>query len=153
MLDGVSSFTNNVVSKSLDGLALRHNAIASNLANVDTPGYASKTVSFEAQLQSAIQTHRGQQRATASNDAPLTMTGGHARHVDASGTSPVGTLNEVQPGIQESTNTKFRNDENGVDVETEMVSLAQNTQRYIALSNIQSRMLRSTRQVIQNTEG
>jgi flagellar basal-body rod protein FlgB len=42
------------LSGALDGLALRESLIASNLANIDTPGYAPRSVAFEAALQAAL---------------------------------------------------------------------------------------------------
>lgn len=48
--DAVSS----TLHAALDGLALRQQAIADNISNVDTPGYTAKTVDFESSLRSAI---------------------------------------------------------------------------------------------------
>ena len=41
----------------MDAYELRQKAIASNVANIDTPGYKRKEVSFEDQLQKAEATH------------------------------------------------------------------------------------------------
>lgn len=45
-----TSRTDVVVSGALDGLAARHKAYASNLANVDTPGFQPSEVPFEEHL-------------------------------------------------------------------------------------------------------
>lgn len=147
-MDWVSSFTSDVVGKSLDGLALRHTAIASNLANVDTPGYKKREVSFESQLRSAIEARQSDGSQQADNSRPLAMRASSASHIalDAAPES----LQQVQPQLNERDGEQFRNDRNGVDVEGEMVSLARNTERYLALSNLQSRIFRSTRTVISN---
>lgn len=42
-----------LLKKSLDAYALRQKAIASNVANIDTPGYKRIEVPFEEQLQKA----------------------------------------------------------------------------------------------------
>ena len=42
-----------VLLRALDGLALRHRVVASNLANQSTPGYKRLEVSFEDQLERA----------------------------------------------------------------------------------------------------
>jgi len=42
-----------LLSNALDGLAARHRAVASNLANQSTPGYKRFEVSFEDQLEKA----------------------------------------------------------------------------------------------------
>lgn len=52
MSGGLLGVTGMMVEYALDGLSLRHAAIASNIANANTPGYRPKKVSFEAQLAS-----------------------------------------------------------------------------------------------------
>ncbi|MGE5573934.1 MAG: flagellar basal body rod protein FlgB [Bacteroidota bacterium] len=42
------------LSKALDALSLRHEVIADNIANVNTPGFKARRVRFEDQLKSAI---------------------------------------------------------------------------------------------------
>jgi len=151
-MDLITSFTNNVVNKAMNGHSARHVTIASNLANVDTPGYAKKTVHFEDQLQQAIAGHHQDKQAQqrpASNDEPLAMRGTNARHIGASPMSL--TLADVTPEVQENDDYMTRNDKNAVDVEVEMVELAENTQHYLALTNLQGRMMRSTRTVISNS--
>jgi len=51
-------FDNNmqILSKAMSLRMSRHAAIASNIANADTPGYRPKVVSFEEQLQKAAET-------------------------------------------------------------------------------------------------
>jgi flagellar basal-body rod protein FlgB len=43
-----------ILSKTMDGLSLRYQVIADNIANVDTPGFKAKDVRFEDELSSAI---------------------------------------------------------------------------------------------------
>ncbi|NLS45616.1 MAG: hypothetical protein GX969_07770 [Firmicutes bacterium] len=43
-----------ILSKAMDGLSMRHQIIADNIANVDTPGFKARDVCFEDQLRSAI---------------------------------------------------------------------------------------------------
>ncbi len=150
-MDLVSSFTNKVVNKALDGSSVRHTAIASNLANVDTPGYQKKRVSFEDQLQTAIDVHHDNNTQSASNGQKLQMKATQSGHISNGVT--INNINDVTPQMEESENLQYRNDKNSVDVETEMVSLARNTQRYIALNNVQGRLMRSTRSVISQTDG
>ena len=52
MLSGDNSFA--VIGKMLDGCAKRHEIIAANLANTETPGYKRAEVRFENQLAEAI---------------------------------------------------------------------------------------------------
>jgi flagellar basal-body rod protein FlgB len=51
MFESVSSVA---LKSALDGLALRQRAIADNVANIQTPGYHAKKVSFEDALSKAV---------------------------------------------------------------------------------------------------
>jgi flagellar basal-body rod protein FlgB len=53
MTTGLESSTIGVVALALDAASLRHQAIASNIANAETPGYRPLKVSFEEQLSAA----------------------------------------------------------------------------------------------------
>lgn len=50
----VSDAVSGVLSTALDGVSLRQQVVANNIANVDTPGFRSTTVSFESSLRAAI---------------------------------------------------------------------------------------------------
>ncbi len=42
------------LSRALDAVSLRHEVIADNIANVNTPGFKAKSVEFETQLKAAL---------------------------------------------------------------------------------------------------
>ncbi|MFO1197499.1 MAG: flagellar basal body rod protein FlgB [Burkholderiaceae bacterium] len=94
--------------KALDAASLRHQAIASNLANANSPGYRALRVNFEQQLGFA----RG---ALARADGSLAA-------ADVAGVSP--RLEQAPPPRAGSA---------AVMVDMEMVRLAQNTVQYQAL--------------------
>jgi len=50
MITGISGATGEVVMLALDAANLRHQAIANNIANANTPGYVPLKVNFEEQL-------------------------------------------------------------------------------------------------------
>lgn len=50
----VSDSVTQVLASALDGVTTRQQAIANNIANVDTPGFRATSVDFETQLKSAI---------------------------------------------------------------------------------------------------
>lgn len=52
--DGILGRNHAIVAAALDGLAMRQQLHAENLANVDTKGYRAKTVDFERVLGAAI---------------------------------------------------------------------------------------------------
>ena len=141
VMDLITSLTSQVLGKAMDGTAMRHKAISSNLANVDTPGYKHKGVSFEDSLKQAItdnNQHSGAKHPMrqASNDEQLEMSATQQGHFGGNG---ITSITDVNPQITESADNSFRNDGSGVDVETEMVQLAKNTQRYLAFTNLQGR--------------
>ncbi|MGY1490778.1 flagellar basal body rod protein FlgB [Methylobacillus pratensis] len=51
---GIGGLTSSVIGMALDGLSLRHEAIASNIANINTAGYRPIKVGFEDQLASVV---------------------------------------------------------------------------------------------------
>ncbi|HZP81733.1 MAG TPA: flagellar basal body rod protein FlgB [Chthonomonadaceae bacterium] len=98
-------------TRALDAAALRHQVIANNLANVNTPGYKRQEVQFEAQLA----------RALAQRDNPCVRA-----------CTPISA---IKPQVVTINTTSMRNDGNNVDMETEMVQLAANTLTFEALSD------------------
>lgn len=50
MISGISSATGEALVLALDAASLRHQAIANNIANANTPGYVPLRVNFEEQL-------------------------------------------------------------------------------------------------------
>ncbi len=49
MIDATSS----TIARYMDLLSVRQNLVASNLANIDTPGYHAKDIDFESEMRSA----------------------------------------------------------------------------------------------------
>ncbi|MGE0201017.1 MAG: flagellar basal body rod protein FlgB [Candidatus Melainabacteria bacterium] len=149
IINGLTSdLTGSVVQKSLDGLSMRHKAIASNLANVETPNYRRKEVRFEAALSDAIDRSRGSNLPVADNSHPLAMKASAPGHFALEGSASV---SDVTPGIEDVDAGAFTNDGNTVDLESEAVKLAENTERYMALSNLENRRLRTMHAVIQSS--
>jgi flagellar basal-body rod protein FlgB len=70
------SVTINALSSALDGLALRQQTIAQNIANVNTPNYHAKVVSFENALAQSVAAGNGNVAATTStSEAPAQQNG------------------------------------------------------------------------------
>ena len=127
----VSSKTLDVLQGALQGLALRQQVIGQNLANVDTPGYKASYVSFEEQLK----------RQTNPSTGELAMERTNGGHLAA----PLPS----EPVIALRPSTTFRNDGNSVDIDKEMVDLAETALRYQSLSQVASRQLATLRTAIQ----
>ena len=99
-------------SRALDASALRHQLIANNLANVNTPGFKRQDVAFEARLSRALEQKRTQ---------------------GAASSNPV---DQVRPEVVTQSNGSERADGNNVDMEAENVNAAINSLRYEALSQM-----------------
>ena len=136
MIDPISmSETLQVLRKSLDSLAVRHDAIAANIANIDTPQYKRLEVNFQDKLRAAVDK---------SHDvSPLVRT--HPKHFPIQ--APADLMN-FQPDVRVVNETTARNDGNNVDMDMEAAKLAENTALYNGVADVTSRYLAGLRHVI-----
>ena len=126
MIDKIfSRMALDVVDASMRLLEKRQEYIASNIANVDTPGYKAKRFSFEKQLQSVVY---------GGGELPLMVT--HPAHIEV----PAGSVDEVK-GVVTERMYPVRNDGNSVDIDEEMALLAQTQLKYNALAQSLSQQL------------
>ena len=102
----------------LDGLSQRQQAISDNIANIDTPGYQAKSVPFETALRAA----------TGARTARLATT--DPRHLLS---APTGGAAPAMQEIQQMVSPRL--DANTVDIDQEMVSLAETQMRYQAAAS------------------
>ena len=128
MLRYISDVTSAALQEALSGQAARQRAVADNLANVDTPGYRPQTVAFEDQLRAALQ----QADDTPSSEA-------------------MARVERVRPQEQAYAGPALRRDGNAVDLESEMVTLAESTLHSSALIRLLAHKLSMLRSVV--TEG
>lgn len=105
----------NVLDKAADASWLRNEAIANNIANIDTPGYKRQDVDFESVLQREMRDARYQ-----TNDAKVA--GLEMKRLKAS-------------TYTDSADFSYRVDGNNVDIDTENMNLARNQIKYNALIN------------------
>lgn len=149
-MDLISSQAIDVVSKALDGHSQRHKAIVSNIANVDTPGYHRRMVSFEDSLQEAILAENQKKLPgsvpTANNKKPLPLITTDPSHF--SPVHPINSIADVTPQMNEAEGWEYRSDGNSVDIETEMSQLAKNSHEFSALAEMQKRMVQGLNSVI-----
>lgn len=102
-----------LLERGLNTASLRHQVIADNLANVDTPGYKRKEIAFEDELTAALLRDKQKMAGVAH----------HPKHIPIDNLS----LDNVKPQILEQSSEIYRNDQNNVDVEQEMARLAKNS--------------------------
>ena len=114
MFGGVFNKTFDLLEKTMDVTHARHKAITSNVANAETPGYRAKDVNFEEELQ----------RQLGGVDSGIGMARTNANHISVGkvGGLPISAIDSPSgaPGL----------DGNTVNLETEIVRLAENTMRY-----------------------
>ena len=109
-----------VLSRAMDAYALRHKAIASNIANVNTAGYRAKCVSFEDQLAGALQSGSIPGSATNVHHMPI---GSPSSPEEA----PIALQDESTGG---NAADPLVSGSNNVDIDNEMAELAKNQIRY-----------------------
>ena len=103
--------TFSLLAKSLEGLALRQQAVAQNLANVNTPGYRRKDVLFGDVLQAALTEPKSREET-------------------------MRTIQSTRFEVVQESGLFFRNDRGGVDLDREAAELAKTTLRINAVLNL-----------------
>jgi len=99
----------------------RHEVLASNLANLETPGFRAQDLDFATALKEAFE------------EKP----------------APFETLGETTPRQVEDTNAPARADGNTVDLDLQMAKLGMNGGRYVALARILGLRINLLRQAIE----
>ncbi|MEW6582104.1 MAG: flagellar basal body rod protein FlgB [Actinomycetota bacterium] len=117
--------TVDALSAAQRGLGLRHQAIAQNLANADTPGYRRVDVQFEGALAAAL---AGDRAAAELPDPRLDATRPQAPTPAADTTFALDTV--TQDG------TVMRHDGGNVDPDTEMAEMAANQLAYQTVTSL-----------------
>jgi flagellar basal-body rod protein FlgB len=124
-----------IQQKILGVASLRKEVIADNIANVDTPQFKRKMVSFESELNRALESETAE-------TTPTRLTDG--RHFDFTERKD---WRSVASRIQVEYDTNYRNDKNNVDIEKEMADEVKNTLHYQALTQSISGSFRRIRSV------
>ncbi|MCJ0764546.1 flagellar basal body rod protein FlgB [Variovorax terrae] len=113
MTEGMEAITVSSLALALDAASLRHQAIAVNIANANTPGHVPLRVNFEAQLEEA------------------------RRSLGASGRLDANSLAQVRPTIEPAFGAIGQLQ--GVQLDVEITAMAQNAMQYQALAKGLSR--------------
>jgi len=123
----------------MDLAVRRQKLIASNLSNVDTPGYKTVDIDFEQELQSQVAGSAGQGISMAVTDTRhlATSSGPHQG-------GPTAQAREVE-GLT------LRNDLNNVNIDREMSELSTNAMKFAAVSQMIAGKFRTLKAAI--TEG
>ena len=143
--------TTRALTTALDGYAHREQAIASNIANVDTPGYKPVSIDFESELAVATQQAIGggavgMTPPTAGQPVSMGLertSEAHLAGIAAASTSTGATgTSAVSSSIQQ------RVDGNAVDVDAQMTSLAETQLKYAATARMITGKLQMLKDVV-----
>jgi len=115
----VQDTATNILEKSLDASSLRQQAIANNIANVDTPGYKRELVDFEERLQEAL--FRGKRLKLNKTDSA---------HLGKGIENP----ERIEAEIYKDQTRSIRVDDNNVDVDMEIALFAENTLKFSTMT-------------------
>jgi flagellar basal-body rod protein FlgB len=116
-----------IAAKALDFRALRQKLIAGNLANVSTPFYKARDVSFENML-----AKEADKLANISSKPAFAKT--HHLHLD-----PIDESKDAKAEIFFRGTHQTRNDGNTVDLDVESTEMSKNSMMYNALINARSK--------------
>lgn len=122
----ISDKTMNALMAAIKLREMRQKIISSNIANADTPDYKAKVIDFEDSLADALNV-----------DESLTLQTEGDRHYYQGG----GTLSSLSPEIYDDPNGIQSDDGNTVDMEKELVNMAENKINYDAAVNILNKKL------------
>ncbi len=121
-----------VLKKTLDALSQRQVLVSSNISNIDTPGYKAKDIDFASQLAEVIDS---------GNNLSLTTTNsGHIGH-------SVNDVDSVEFEVFEESDPA-RADGNNVDLDKEMMKLAENQIQYEATVQLLTKRMSTIRSAI-----
>ncbi|MBS4016631.1 MAG: flagellar basal body rod protein FlgB [Dechloromonas sp.] len=127
-----------VYSKAIGLRVQRHQLLASNIANADTPNYKARDFDFSAAMQNALAGR------AASGAMPLARTaGGHLSGEGMTGSAHVQYRKETQSAV----------DGNTVDMDVERAQIADNAIQYQILTQLIGDKFKGLRSAMAGTQG
>lgn len=149
-MDLISNRTIDITKLALDGLTMRQKTIAANTANVMTPGYQRKDVQFEDQLREIVQkedlkSYIKEQNSLQYNPTSLDLaTGGGQNSLTPQKSAYLETnsYDNYNPQVIDDTVSGGDETGNNVDMEKEVMSMAQVGLKYNVLADLEGRQLR-----------
>lgn len=94
------SVTSRALVSALDGLSMRQRAIADNIANVNTPGFTARRVSFEDALRASVQAGDGTAAPAEARSLEPTRLNGSNVNLDTETLSNIDTVLRYQFAAQ-----------------------------------------------------
>lgn len=126
-----------VLSKALDLRTQRHQVLASNIANADTPNFKARDIDFKSAMQNAL--------AGRADIGSLSMAVTSGAHLAGNGASGPGAL-------QYRTETQSAVDGNTVDMDVERAQITDNALQYQILTQLISNKFQGLRSAMASTQ-
>lgn len=127
-----------VLSQAMDLRTQRHQVLASNIANADTPNYKARDFSFESAMQNAL--------AGRSDAGGVSLARTSAGHLPGSGTSGPASL-------RFRTETQSAADGNTVDMDHERSQIADNALQYQIITQLIGDKFKGIRSALATSNG
>lgn len=156
-MDLISTRAIDITKLALDGLMARQKAITANTANVMTPNYVRKEVSFENQLKEIVEKddlknyikeQNSLQYNPTSLDTAIDMGQQQKLTIQKANYLQSDVYNNFEPQVIDDTVSGELENGNNVNIEKEMMEMAKVGTRYAILSNLEQRALKSSLDVI-----
>ncbi len=132
----------NVLSAGLDYSSMRQEALSDNIANINTPGYQGKDVSFDSVLNAAENSGQASIFSLADEADGSSLERDDPRHIPLSGEG------SDKPTIESTNSGAMRLDGNTIDMDVEMGKLAKNEIYYQGLTQLMAGEFSSLKNVI-----
>jgi len=155
-MDLLSTRTIDITKLAMDGLMMRQKAVTANIANVMTPDYQRKDVSFESQLREITEKddlktmlkERNSIEYTptsldlATDRSPLALTPQQAKYLQTD------LYGNYDPQITDDSNAGSDSTGNNVTLEKEVMDMSSIGMKYTALSTLEQKQLSNIRSAI-----
>jgi len=119
-MDLLHDLTVDAMGSYLTRLSKRQQVVASNLANIDTPGYKTKEIDFHATMEELLSDH----------SIPLKVSRPGHNAMDPMNIAP------LEPEVYEPGGLPMRPDRNNVDLDREMMKLSETSFGYSTITQL-----------------
>ena len=157
-MDLITSRTMNITHLGMDGLMERQHAIASNIANVMTPGYQRREVAFESQLAEIQEKEdlkdfiKGQNSIEYKPPMMDVFTGDIHKYriptLQEKAYLQSNVYDQFKPQLVTDVYSGTDSHGNNVELEREMMDLSKTGTKYLVLSNLERRQFTSLTNII-----
>lgn len=157
-MDLISNRTIEITKLGMDGLSQRQHAIASNIANVMTPGFQRKEVAFESQLAEIVEKEdlkdyiKGQNGIEYVPPMVDVFTGDVHTYrtptMQEKAYLQSNTMADFNPQVVTDVYSGTNSTGNNVELEREMMDLSKTGTRYMVLSNLERRQFSNISEAI-----